>query len=83
MPEMNVFIGPYFSIKFSNIAFAIVFALLFTTGMSTRYFVKSHISVTMYSLPYSIFFLFYSFVGVSVLVIGVFVCVVVFDIWHL
>jgi len=48
MSVMNVFIGPYFRIKDSNIAFATVFALLSGIGMATNYIVKSHISVTVY-----------------------------------
>ena len=53
MSEMNVFIGPNLSMKFSNIAFATLLALLLFIGMATKYFVRSHINVTMYSLPFS------------------------------
>jgi len=44
MSVMNVFIGPYFRIKFSNIALATVFALLSGIGIVTRYFFKSLLS---------------------------------------
>jgi len=54
MSILNVLIGPYFRIKDSNIAFAIVVALLLATGMATKYFVRSHIKVTTYSLPFSV-----------------------------
>jgi len=36
-------------------AFATVFALVLAIGMATKYFVRSHISVTAYSLPLSDF----------------------------
>jgi len=55
MSEMNVFIGPYLNIKDSKIVFATVLALLLAIGMATKYFVRSHISVTAYSLPLSDF----------------------------
>jgi len=91
MPEMNDFIGPNLNIKDSKIAFATVFALLLAIGMATKYFVKSHVSVIAYSLPLSYFgigpivstmTLSKAFIGMSVNVIGVFVCVVSFDFWH-
>jgi len=50
---MNVFIGPYFRIQFSNIAWATVFALLSGICIVRRYFVKPHINVTAYSFPVS------------------------------
>jgi len=74
MSVMNVFIGPFFRIKDSNV------------GMATRYFVKSQISVTAYSFSRSalgngpIVFtntLSYALKGVYVIVKGVFVCFVV------
>jgi len=51
MSVMNVFIGSYFRTKSSNIALAIVFALLFSIGIATRYLVKSQIRVPAYSFP--------------------------------
>jgi len=51
MSVMNVFIGPYFRIKSSNIAFATVFALLFGIGIATKYLVKSQMSFTAYCWP--------------------------------
>lgn len=44
-------IGPYVSTKCSIIALATTFALLFGTGMATKYLVRSQIIVTAYSLP--------------------------------
>jgi len=72
-------------------AFATVFALVLAIGMATKYFVRSHISVTAYSLPLSDFgsgpivstiTLSKAFIGMSVIVIGVFVCIVTFDFCH-
>jgi len=83
MSVINVFIGPYFRIKSSNIAFATVFALLFWIGIATRYLVKSQIRVTAYSFPYSdlgrgpivsTITLSKAICGVSVIVNGVFIC---------
>jgi len=76
MSEMNVFIGPYINIKDSKIALATVIALLLAIGMASKYFVRSHMSVTAYSLPIS------DFGSDQFIVIGVFVCVVTFDFWH-
>jgi len=83
MSVMNVFIGPYFRIKSSNIAFATVFALLLGIGIGTRYLVKSQMSVTAYSFPLldfgsgpivSTITISKALCGVSVIVSGVLVC---------
>jgi len=85
-------IGPYFRIKSSNTTFATVFALLFCIGIATRYLVKSQMSVTAYSIPLLDFgsgpivftiTISKALCGVSVIVSGVLVCLVVFDFCHL
>jgi len=91
MSKMNVFIGPYLNIKDSKIAFATVLVLLLAIEMTIKYFVKSHISVTAYSLLLSDFGsgpivstipLSKAFIRMSVIVTGVFLCVFTFDFWH-
>jgi len=85
---MNVLILPYFRIKSSNIAFVTVFSLLFDIGIATRYLVKSQMSVTAYSFPLldfgsgpivSTITISKALCGVSFIVSGVLVCLVVFD----
>jgi len=88
MSVMNVFIGSYFRIKFSNIALATVFALLSGIGIVARHFVKSQINVTAYSFPVSdlgsgpivsTMNLSKALCWVSVIVNGVWVCLVDLD----
>lgn len=87
MSVMNVFIGPYFRIKDSNIALATVFAFLF--GMVWLLSILScHIWEWLHicTLPFSDFgsgpivstTLSYACSSVSFIVIGVLICVIIF-----